>query len=210
MLGCGGAASAGGALDGVPVPRTRPHVVLWQWCAAGDHDHLTGDVAGLLGRQKDVRRCQLRWLGGALHRRLLAKLRRLLRRHGGGDQRRPHWPGRHDVDTHALLDRLLRQARCTICWQCTSSPMSPGTATPCRPAARTTRSVSWASGSSSGKYEMSTSAPSRVNASATARPMPLSPPVWMRRHVPSARHRRSGTRSSSWGTHAAACAIELP
>ena len=54
--------------------------------------------------------------------------------------------------------------------------MSPGISTARRPASRTQCAVCSAS-SCSLRYEISTSAPSRANAIATARPMPLSAPV---------------------------------
>jgi len=58
-----------------------------------------------------------------------------------------------------------------------SSRRSPGTLTPIRPASCTSRRVSSASSCSLAKCEMRTSAPSRAKASATARPIPESPPV---------------------------------
>ena len=61
--------------------------------------------------------------------------------------------------------------RRTISRQCASSLMSPAIVRARRPASVTRRSVSRAS-SSSFRYEMTTSAPSRAYAMATARPMP--------------------------------------
>ena len=55
---------------------------------------------------------------------------------------------------------------------------SPATRTARRPASSTYPAVCLAS-SCSERYAMSTSAPSRANAIATARPIPLSPPVMM-------------------------------
>ncbi|MGC0355513.1 hypothetical protein RKD25_002802 [Streptomyces sp. SAI-124] len=68
-------------------------------------------------------------------------------------------------------------ARSTSARQLSSSRMSQETATALRPASSTSRDVSRASSASSGRCVNSTSAPSRANASATARPIPESPPV---------------------------------
>src|SRR5690606_25439305 len=63
------------------------------------------------------------------------------------------------------------------CSQYSSSRRSPGAVTTVRPASRTQCAVSRASSSSSGRYEITKSAPSRAYAIATARPIPASPPV---------------------------------
>lgn len=70
----------------------------------------------------------------------------------------------------------LRATASTTFRQWASSARSPGSVSASRPASSTTRAVCFAS-SCSLRYEIATWAPSRANASATARPIPLSPPV---------------------------------
>jgi len=64
----------------------------------------------------------------------------------------------------------------TACRQNFSSPTSPAMRMHCRPCSSTRRCVSFASLCSS-RYTTATSAPSVAKAIATARPIPLSPPV---------------------------------
>lgn len=109
-------------------------------------------------------------------------------------------PSHSSEGTSSMLSRIIEWAalftstssppnssstRCTGDRQWRSSPTSPPMATALRPASSTRRTVSCASASSS-RYETMTSAPSRANARATARPMPLSAPVITAR-LPSSR-----------------------
>jgi len=79
--------------------------------------------------------------------------------------------------TSTSIPPSSRTARSTTSWQVPGSVRSAATVTAVRPASRTQRAVSSASSFSASRYVTSTSAPSRANAIATARPMPESPPV---------------------------------
>jgi hypothetical protein len=76
-----------------------------------------------------------------------------------------------DIDLSELFNRALGNLPAMILVTNVS-----GTAIPARPLSRTRSTVCSASECSL-RYEISTSAPSRAYASATARPIPLSPPV---------------------------------
>src|SRR5688500_8438296 len=77
--------------------------------AAGDGEHLCGDVAGLLRGEEDVGRRDLRRLPSASQWCALAMALRLLRRHSGRDQRGPDRAWRDCVHPDALLRQLLRK-----------------------------------------------------------------------------------------------------
>src|SRR5215204_7481652 len=68
-----------------------------------------GDVGGILAGEEQEGRRDLARLARALHRRLGAEARDVLRVEGRGNERRPDRPRRDAVHPDALIDELLRQ-----------------------------------------------------------------------------------------------------
>src|SRR6185295_14137858 len=73
-----------------------------------DRNPGTGDVAALIGSQKDIHRCELGWLARPAQGSVLAERSDLFRRHRRRDQRRPDRSRRHAVNPNTLLPQQLR------------------------------------------------------------------------------------------------------